>query len=971
MKHPIIFGLMSLARFAQANAICNHILRCAVLLGLLPVTAWAVGKEDIIRLKEFKPYEGGDFFGDALPEGWEIHKGQVTPSQARYREGKSALRWDWKGGAWIRIGKLPYGAEENVRPGEWKSPGEAIRLSQGRETEPHLILWTYREDEAPKHLFTLWLMHEGKVLRFPFDSVTAGSWRGLRFSLRHMIEAKGMPEGITLHEGEMALIAPQVGSGSFWLDRALVQRSVSDFTNTNVARDEQAAWLPPTVYHWKHQFDVMQMKPTAGITATAQEVSDVEALHSIFIEQVILSDNQIKTPGKKDYLSVAKRLYAQYGLRRDGKVVQGLPMGTGASLAGYPGEVRSRGEFSSDWRGPLYQGVDTLFISALLAAYHTPGPESRQIFIDVVDYMHYNGFDAGSSGAINYGHYYAGFNWVVILSVLVEDILKESGRLERFRQWARYVSCTGDIYDERDHNDRSGTMNSTDVFGEATRMRLASILLDDDPQRRAVDVKYYLRLLRKQLAYNVNGCADVMKPDHSVWHHAATLVGYWSSNWGRAANTIKAVKLSPFGDNADFKEAYWRYAKGLEAFDAFNGNYVSLRNFLADDARLGKGLEDLRLLPADGKALSPQHRILLSYNWGHFAGYFRNGTVWNWTAVNGQNGIQFPLDAAGSFPQSRKITFPGYQPIHAPGATLPLDPKKDPLAPGKKPRRAIRERDFTGSLAMDDFGILSYRFADPNFPDVQGVSSKFVIDDIVVCLGAGITSGGAHPLATTIMQAPKGDALRALADIEHAWHDEKQRLAFAVLGESSMPIRDREQADSHVIFYDHGIKPSGDAYQYGIVLDADESGASARVKSLRDGQAAKILANSKSLQSVVFGKYIATAAFEKQESLSGSTWLAGIDAPGLIMLCDDGDSIQLSFVDPRILIDEADDYFRSGKSALRTVRLRFRHPIILQGHNQADYKRLPNSSSADPRVDGNVLQFDTNNAFTHLFRISK
>ncbi len=104
-------------------------------------------------------------------------------------------------------------------------------------------------------------------------------------------------------------------------------------------------------------------------------------------------------------VSIARRLYAHYELRHHGQVVHGLPMGTGACLAGYPGEIRARGEFSPDWRAPNLADGDTLFISSLLAAYHTPGPESRQLFGDVVDYMHYHGMDASSSVAVIYSHY--------------------------------------------------------------------------------------------------------------------------------------------------------------------------------------------------------------------------------------------------------------------------------------------------------------------------------------------------------------------------------------------------------------------------------------------------------------------------------------------------------------------------------------------------------------------------------------
>ena len=131
-------------------------------------------------------------------------------------------------------------------------------------------------------------------------------------------------------------------------------------------------------------------------------------------------------------------------------------------------------------------------------------------------------------------------------------------------------------------NDRGNVMNSTDVYGAATPMRLAALLLDDEPRRRATDVKYFLRLLRKQLEFNTNGNADLMKPDHSVWHHSRSLLGYWGRNMSqRTERVIQAIKDSPFASDANFEVAYERHVQALQAQAAYSNRLETFTQFFA------------------------------------------------------------------------------------------------------------------------------------------------------------------------------------------------------------------------------------------------------------------------------------------------------------------------------------------------------------------------------------------------------
>lgn len=966
------------------------------------------------------PHSGPDRFGETVPTGWRVQQGKLATTTEHWREGAKSLRWDWSANDWIQVTQLPYARYDHTTrtwsEWTWKSVADALSESRigldrrGKRIEglskAIFRLWLFQETTPKDGTLTIWLKENGTVSKFDvYLNQFSGAWRGIQASTEQFVSAT-LPDHIQLADGEIAIAAPATGSGTLCLDRGSITPG-----SKGGPRDAQTSWLPIGDHHWHYQYEALQFKPTAGITATAQEVADVDALLESYIKHELLPRlNPTKYKSVGGYTAAAAHLHKLYGLKRDGKCVKGAPMGAHAyHTEDLLGDVRLRVEFSSDWRGPygldnklqshdVSQRYGTLFMTTLLACYYEPSDATEQMLIDVVDYLHYNGFEEGSSSDIDYTHYYTGVNWPIQYSVLCKDVLKKHGRLDRFRRWARYTSVVGDIYDERSMNDRGNVMNSTDVYGAATPMRLAAILLDDDPQRRATDVKYFLRLLRKQLEFNTDGNADVMKPDHSVWHHSRSLLGYWNRNMSQRTNrVIQAIKDSPFASDANFEVAYERHVKALQAQAAYRNKLDAFTGFFADSEVLAQGMEYLALYSAIGD-VTGDAKVMTSHNWAGVAAYLTNGDYWSWSALTRPNRMEAPVveyDFAGSFPQGRKIQFAGWNPNYIPGATVPLNMERFLKLRGKH-EMADENRQFTGSINQNATGIMAYRSADERYPDLRGVQAKFVCDDVMLCLGAGISNHGGERVITTLAQAPDGAQLVKTSPTQDRYYDTAHRIGFfadkpgAPLIDTTLPGlspeeleyyqhgrsapyegRRSEVGDIRVVYMDHGTDPADDAYQYGIVFSETQADFEARMASIDAGEAPKVLSNTGAVQAVAHKQQVAIAAYDAVTGLSGFGGLTDMNQAGLVMLRDIGNGrMEVTFVDPRVLIvNPAKDYFRTGRSQVRNVRLTFAFPFTLVDSNIAEYQAIDASAQTGVSVSGNDLLFDTNNAFIHEFII--
>ena len=125
------------------------------------------------------------------------------------------------------------------------------------------------------------------------------------------------------------------------------------------------------------------------------------------------------------------------------------------------------------------------------------------------------------------------------------------------------------------------------------------------------------------------------------------------------------------------------------------------------------------------------------------------------------------------------------------------------------------------------------------------------------------------------------------------------------------------------------------------------------------------------LQAVAHKNQVAIAVYYAVKELDGFGGITGINQPGLVMLRDLGNGqTEVSFVDPRVLIVEpANDYFRTGSSLVRKIRLTFASPITLIDSNIEEYQAIHTGAQTGVSVSDNALGFDTSNAFTHKFII--
>lgn len=122
--------------------------------------------------------------------------------------------------------------------------------------------------------------------------------------------------------------------------------------------------------------------------------------------------------------------------------------------------------------------------------------------------------------------------------------------------------------------------------------------------------------------------------------------------------------------------------------------------------------------------------------------------------------------------------FPVWNWSRLPGTTLPdTVPVLKDKAPGEGDRRGTDP--FSGGVSDSLYGVTAYVMK--NDLQVSAKKSWFMFDEEIVCLGAGINSSLAYPIATTLNQAiasPEGLTLKTYGQVTHYKNNKDLHLSF-------------------------------------------------------------------------------------------------------------------------------------------------------------------------------------------------
>lgn len=235
--------------------------------------------------------------------------------------------------------------------------------------------------------------------------------------------------------------------------------------------------------------------------------------------------------------------------------------------------------------------------------------------------------------------------------------------------------------------------------------------------------------------------------------------------------------------------------------------------------------------------------------------------------------------------------------------------------------------NFVGASEDGYFGAVGFDFISPH----DGTKAKkgwFFFDRVYVCLGAGIASDKAYPVATTVDQAllrgpirvqhqnsgprvlPEGE--HELENLEWLYHDgvgywfpnrPTLRVENQVERGSWADITDRKNISTEeirkkvlTVYFDHGIRPQDAEYAYVVAprIDPEE------LASLSES-GLSILSNDQRLQAVYHpGLEQTQAVFYEAGSLSlPDDSSVDVAQPGIVLIKSDGGAIRsLTVADP-------------------------------------------------------------------------
>ena len=266
--------------------------------------------------------------------------------------------------------------------------------------------------------------------------------------------------------------------------------------------------------------------------------------------------------------------------------------------------------------------------------------------------------------------------------------------------------------------------------------------------------------------------------------------------------------------------------------------------------------------------------------------------------------------------------FPFWDWKKIPGTTTHQD--KEPL-PVLTCRGYRIDSDFVGGVTDREFGIAALDYKR------DGLSAKkswFLFEDIILCLGAGITSAEEHPVTTSVNQIflngktlVKERSARKLKEEKiglqnpkWVWHNNTgyyfpkggnlQLETATVSGSwSKVAIRypeEKIQAKLFKLWFEHGVRPADQSYAYYMLPNAKKKD----LRRMERKPSYKILKNDKTMQAVVAadGSMAGVVFYDAgQADVFGGI---KVDQACIVLLKIEGDGMRFSIADPTQKLEE-------------------------------------------------------------------
>ena len=251
-----------------------------------------------------------------------------------------------------------------------------------------------------------------------------------------------------------------------------------------------------------------------------------------------------------------------------------------------------------------------------------------------------------------------------------------------------------------------------------------------------------------------------------------------------------------------------------------------------------------------------------------------------------------------------------------------------------------QQTSFVGGVSDGQYGVSAMDFSKQA---TRAKKAWFWFDEEWVALGTGITSDHEAPVKTCVNQVlQKGKAWienksfsggqRGLQNPGWIWHDS---TGYVFPGKETVQVRTdvqkgnmqriyglgKDTVYSEAVFslwFDHGIKPQNDSYQYIVVPGISPGDLETYARSLP----LTVLSNTTEVQAVRQDQSGITGMvfIEAGEFKNGEAWVMGVDHPCLVLLNEKKGTVTVS--DPTASLEEITVSLKRGDQRTRSRSIR-------------------------------------------------
>jgi chondroitin-sulfate-ABC endolyase/exolyase len=456
-----------------------------------------------------------DICENTVPGNWRTQNGKLTLDESHFKLGRQSIKWNWTAGANSLL----------------KVENDAFKAVEANPRST-FVLWIY--NEMPVNDKLLFKFGNQKQTSYSFEfKLNFKGWRTAWVMYHRDMVAK--PEG---DMNTLIVQAPSsVKQGTLYIDQLMYDVTINP---RSPMRDEQLPFINPqadkaanahwnSLYTFNRTLHYLDLQAKIGV----QDKLDIAKISKRYNEMILSSEKEIA----KNRLKEIEHDFAWWNIKRNKGSITGRPVYSTNDV-----ELVSLTPSENVKETNRLSGVKR-YTQLMLQVAQTFNNSSnavtklklKNIFMDLLDHMDDQGWTSGSSmGALHHHGY--NLEGYYIACLLMKDVIKESGKLERTFKSMAWFSGLGRTLQLPEQLPSS----NIDVFNTLLGSMLSAVLIMDDTPEKLRYLHSFSNWLSKNLMpdHTIEGA---FKPDGAVFHHGNLYPAYGIGGYTGIAPIVYAL----------------------------------------------------------------------------------------------------------------------------------------------------------------------------------------------------------------------------------------------------------------------------------------------------------------------------------------------------------------------------------------------------------------------------------------------